>query len=100
VDVDLWSRQAEIAQQYLHKGSPLFVEGRLKYDQWDDKQSGQKRSKLKVVGERIQLLGGPRGENAGAGEGAARPAARPARPSAPPPAEEPPPAEGEDNIPF
>src|SRR2546422_10909052 len=51
VDVDLWSRNAEIAGQYLHKGSPLFVEGRLQLDTWDDKQTGQKRSKIKVVAE-------------------------------------------------
>jgi single-strand DNA-binding protein len=64
VDVTLWGRQAEIAQQYLHKGRPLFVEGRLQMDTWEDKQTGQKRSKLKIVAENIQLLG-PR-ENGGA----------------------------------
>jgi single-strand DNA-binding protein len=57
VDVTLWGRTAEIAQQYLHKGSPVFIEGRLQLDTWDDKQSGQKRSKLRVVGENLQLLG-------------------------------------------
>ncbi len=98
VDVDLWSRQAEIAQQYLRKGSPLFVEGRLKLDQWDDKQSGQKRSKLKVIGERIQLLGAPKASAEFSDEPPAKPQ-RPARPTAAPP-EEPPPMEGEDNIPF
>ncbi len=99
VDVDLWSRQAEIAQQYLRKGSPLFVEGRLKLDQWDDKQSGQKRSKLKVIGERIQLLGAPKASGEFSDEPPAKPQ-RPARPAAAPPPEEPPPMEGEDNIPF
>lgn len=54
VDVTLWGRTAEIAAQYLSKGSPVFVEGRLKYDTWE--KDGQKRSKLRVVGERIQLL--------------------------------------------
>ncbi len=106
VDVDLWSRQAEIAQQYLHKGSPLFVEGRLQLDTWDDKQSGQKKSKLKVVAERIQLLGGPKGSSAEFSD--EPPAARPPRPAskpAPKPtsAEEeatPPAGEGDDNIPF
>lgn len=58
VDVTLWARLAEIAQQYLKKGVPVFVEGRLHLDTWDDKQTGQKRSKLKVVGENIQLLTG------------------------------------------
>ena len=52
VDVTLWGRQAEVASEYLNKGSPVFIEGRLKLDQWEDKQSGQKRSKLRVVGER------------------------------------------------
>jgi single-strand DNA-binding protein len=57
VDVTLWARVAEIAQQYLKKGSPLFVEGRLQLETWQDKQTNQARSKLKVVGENIQLLG-------------------------------------------
>jgi single-strand DNA-binding protein len=56
VDVELWGRLAEIAVQYVKKGRPLFIEGRLKLDSWEDK-SGQKRQKLKVVGEGIQLLG-------------------------------------------
>src|SRR3954449_2428352 len=58
VDVTLWGRTAEIAGEYLKKGRPVFIEGRLQLDTWDDKQSGQKRSKLKVVGEGLQLLGG------------------------------------------
>jgi single-strand DNA-binding protein len=57
VDVTLWGRTAEIAGEYLSKGSPALFEGRLKMDSWDDKQTGQKRSKLKVVGDRMQLLG-------------------------------------------
>lgn len=57
VDVTLWGRVAEIVAEYCKKGRPLFVEGRLELDQWDDKTTGQKRSKLKVVGENIQLLG-------------------------------------------
>jgi single-strand DNA-binding protein len=57
VDITLWSRTAEVAAEYCHKGDPLFVSGRLHLDTWDDKQTGQKRSKLKVVGEQIQLLG-------------------------------------------
>src|SRR6266705_2999896 len=47
VDVDVWGKQAETIGQYMTKGRPLFVEGRLKLDEWDDKESGQKRSKLK-----------------------------------------------------
>ena len=57
VDVTLWGRTAEIAQQYLRKGSPTFIEGRLQLDSWEDRQTGQKRSKLKVIGEHMQLLG-------------------------------------------
>src|SRR6516164_3535213 len=54
VDVTLWTRLAEVAQQYLGKGRSVFVEGRLQLDTWDDKHSGQKRSRLKVVGENLQ----------------------------------------------
>ena len=57
VDVTMWGRQAEIAGEYLKKGRPLFVEGRLQLDTWDDKQTGQKRSKLRVVCENFQMLG-------------------------------------------
>jgi single-strand DNA-binding protein len=55
VDVTLWGRPAEIAQQYLRKGSPVFLEGRLHLDTWE--QNGQKRSRLRVIGENLQLLG-------------------------------------------
>ena len=58
VDVTLWARTAEVASEYLHKGDPILIEGRLKYDQWET--DGQKRSRLGVVGERMQLLGGKR----------------------------------------
>ena len=56
VDVTLWGRQAEVAQQYLSKGRQVFIEGRLQLDTWDDKQTGQKRSRLRVVGENMQML--------------------------------------------
>lgn len=58
VDVELWGRQAEIAGEYLKKGRPVFIEGRLKVESWEDKESGAKRSKMKVVCENLQLLGG------------------------------------------
>jgi single-strand DNA-binding protein len=58
VDVTLWGRDAEVAGEYLSKGKPVLIEGRLTLDTWDDKATGQKRSKLKVTGERVQLLGG------------------------------------------
>jgi single-strand DNA-binding protein len=58
VDVTLWGRTAEVASEYLKKGRPVFVEGRLQMDTWDDKQTGQKRTRLRVVAENMQLLGG------------------------------------------
>lgn len=57
VDVTLWGRTAEVAGEYLSKGRPVLIEGRLQLDSWNDKETGQKRSKLKVVGESLQLLG-------------------------------------------
>jgi single-strand DNA-binding protein len=75
VDVTLWGRQAELAQQYLSKGRPVYIEGRLQMDTWEDKASGQKRSKLKVVGENMQFLGssGGGGRPAGGQPQAAQP---------------------------
>lgn len=70
VDVTLWGRTAEIAGEYVTKGSPLLIDGRLKLDTWE--KDGKKNSKLRVVCDRMQLLGG-RGE--GAGKGKPRPAA-------------------------
>lgn len=67
IDVTLWGRQAEIANEYLKKGRPVYIEGRLQMDSWEDKQSGQKRSKLRVVGENLQLLGSREGGGSGAG---------------------------------
>ena len=69
VDVVLWARLAEIAGEYLKKGRPVFIEGRLQLDTWDDKQSGQKRSKLRVVGETMQLLGSRPASGGDADEG-------------------------------
>lgn len=60
VDVVVWSRLAEIAGQFLHKGSPVFIEGRLQMDTWEDKATGQKRSKIRVVADNLQFLGGRR----------------------------------------
>src|SRR5690348_15636609 len=80
VDVVLWARLAEIAGEYLKKGRPVFIEGRLQMDSWDDKQTGQKRTRLRVVGETMQLLGGRPGGAAGSGEVAGETR----QPSAPP----------------
>src|ERR1041384_1388932 len=84
VDVTLWGRTAEIAGEYLKKGRPVFIEGRLQLDTWDDKQSGQKRSKLKVVGEGLQLLGGRPGGGGGGGGGGDEEGGSRSRPAPPP----------------
>ncbi len=71
VDIDAFGRQAEVIAKYLSKGRAVFVEGRLKLDQWDDKTSGEKRSKLGVVLENFQFVGGrdEGGDNYGGGGG-------------------------------
>ena len=104
VDVTLWGRTAEIAGEYLKKGRPVLIEGRLQLDSWDDKQSGQKRSKLKVIGEGMQLLGsrqggcgdGDEGGSSGGGGGGERMAPRRTSPPPRPAASEP----DDDEIPF
>jgi single-strand DNA-binding protein len=68
VDVTLWQRQAEIASEYLTKGASVLIEGRLKLDSWET-NDGQKRSKLFVVGERMQMLGAKGGGSGGGGRG-------------------------------
>ena len=100
VDVTFWGRTAEVAGEYLKKGRPVFVEGRLQLDSWDDKTSGQKRSKLKVIGENMQMLGSPRGGGAGGGGDEERSSApRSSSKSAPPPKAAPS-APDDDEIPF
>ena len=69
VDVTLWGRQAEVAGEYLAKGRPVLIEGRLQLDTWDDRESGQKRSKLRVVGENMTMLGSRDGGGGGGGSG-------------------------------
>ena len=101
VDIDVWGKQAETLAQYVSKGSPLFVEGRLRLDTWDDKETGQKKSKMKVICDRFQFIGAPKGGAEFSDQPPASKPARPAaRPAAAPPTEEVPPAEGDDNIPF
>jgi single-strand DNA-binding protein len=80
VDVTLWGRQAEVAGEYLSKGRSVLIEGRLQLDQWEDKQSGQKRSKLRVVCENMQMLGG-KGEGGSGGGGGSRGGAQRSAPS-------------------
>ena len=98
VDVDAWGRQAEVIAQYMKKGRPLLVEGRLKLDQWEDKNTHQKQSKLRVVLESFSFL-----DSRGGGDGApaGRPAASAAAPGAAaeaPESEAAPPVE--DDVPF
>lgn len=103
VDVDAFSKQAETIAQYMKKGSPILIEGRLRLDTWDDKQTGQKRSKLGVVVEGFQFLGGGNRAEGGtdtartrapaAATAAAAPAVPPEVPADVPPAEE-------DDVPF
>jgi single-strand DNA-binding protein len=83
VDVTLWGRTAEIASEYLKKGRPVFIEGRLQMDTWDDKQTGQKRSRLRVVAENMQLLGSrPQGGGAADATAETRQASAPPKSSA------------------
>jgi single-strand DNA-binding protein len=101
VDVDVFGRTAENVGQYMRKGRPILVEGRLRLDQWDDKQTGQKKSKLGVVAETVQFLGSPPGGEGGGGA----PAARPTRPAAAPTAPPAEPVDGDgppesDDVPF
>jgi|ERR1035441_7744181 single-strand DNA-binding protein len=99
VDVDAFGRQAEVIGQYMKKGRPLLVEGRLKLDQWEDKNTHQKQSKLKVVLESFSFIDSNRGDSpAPAG---ARPAAAPAAAAeAPPPAEAAAAEPEQDDVPF
>jgi single-strand DNA-binding protein len=107
IDIEMFGRKAEVVGEYFKKGKPIYVEGRLKLDSWDDKTSGQKKSKLKVIGETFEFLGSREGGGGGGGEnsgGEGRPQrSAPARPTAPPPKR--PPADPdldapEDDIPF
>lgn len=112
VDVQVWGKQAENVARYCAKGSCVFIEGRLALDQWSDRNTGEKKSKMKVVAERVQFIGGRTGgnnENGNGGGNAARgreqhrytrqdaqPPAEPA-PPAPPPEQ---PYNPDDDVPF
>ena len=104
VDVDVFGRTAENVGQYMRKGRPIMIEGRLRLDQWDDKQTGQKRSKLGVVAETVQFLGSA-GDGAGSGGGAGGVSSAPkaAKPAASAPPSEPLEGDGppeSDDVPF
>src|SRR3981189_1945234 len=102
-DVTLWARQAEVAQEYLKKGREVCIEGRLQLDTWDDKQTGQKRSRLRVVAENLQLLGSRQDSEGSSAPSSSGPPRRSPTTSAPPPRQEPrdPDLDAEpDDIPF
>lgn len=86
IDIEAWGRQGETISKYCTKGRALFVEGRLRFDQWEDKNTGQKRSRLSVVLENFQFLGG-RGdgpEDGSSGSGGSSDHESPERHSPPP----------------
>ena len=87
VDVTLWGRNAEVAGEYLGKGSPVLIEGRLKLDQWEN-DDGERRQKLKVVCDRMQMVGSKGDSGGGGGSASAKPAAPSSSPT------------GDDDVPF
>lgn len=96
-DVTLWGRTAEVAAEYLSKGSSVLIEGRLKLDRWE--QDGQKKSKIQIVGEKMQMLGG----RSGSGGGSGQPAGMHQAANKPEPVHQSAPAQGappEDEVPF
>ena len=111
IDIEMFGRKAEVVGEYFKKGKPIYVEGRLKLDSWDDKTSGLKKTKLKVVGETFEFLGSREGGAGGGGGGGgehgegraeSRPASSFKKPASPPPR---PPADPDldaepDDIPF
>lgn len=92
VDITLWGRNAEVASEYLSKGSPVLIEGRLKLDQWET-DDGEKRQKLKVVCDRMQMIGSKRDDNGDSGGGN-----RPTKTKSQD--EEAPPSNDDDAVPF
>ena len=111
VDITFWGRQAEVIGEYMKKGRPLYVEGRLQLDQWEDKSTGQQRSRLKVIGDNFQFLGsrddgGQRGGGNGGQQGGGDYRQQPQQ--APPQQQAPaqqnydpiPPSDDDDDIPF
>ena len=93
-DITLWGRTAEVAAEYLSKGSSVLIEGRLKQDRWE--QDGQKRTRVKITGEKMQMLSG-RGGGGGGGGSSSRPHSAPATATAPTAPQSAPP---DDEVPF
>ena len=113
VTVEVWGRQAETCKQYLSKGRPVFIEGSLKFDQWETPE-GQKKSQLRVRGDRVQFLGGggqgggsgggggSRSSYSGGGGAPGEQAQKPSRPASPASSggDDRPPMPEDDDIPF
>ena len=104
LDISFWGKQAEVVAKWMKKGRPLYVEGRLQMDTWDDKTTGQKRSKIKIVAEDFQFLGGDRGGEEG-GHDDEQPAPAPRQSSTPPARTQPAPTPeapslDDDDVPF
>ncbi len=107
VDVSVWGKQAELIQQYVVKGNPIYIEGRLQLDTWDDKATGQKRSKMRVICENFQFLPTGKPNTAGGGgnysERPQQSSSQPAQRSGSPQGASPAPMDDyqeEDEIPF
>lgn len=107
VDIDVWDRQAETVSQFVKKGSLIYVEGKLKLDTWDDKTTGEKKTKMKIRAERIQFLdrkdaSAATAAPAGDKPKAATPPTRPGRTAPPARSSHVPPTTGEsdEDIPF
>jgi single-strand DNA-binding protein len=107
VDVDVFGKSAETVGQYMKKGSAILIEGRLKLDQWEDKQTQQKRSRLGVVAESFTFLGSGPSREGGGGDFNSGGGAPPARPRSPQPSGPPSSSPGpdsqppeEDDVPF
>ncbi len=101
VDIEAWGKSGENISKYCTKGRPLFVEGRLRLDQWEDKNTKEKRSRMKVVLENFQFLGSGRGDagaGAAGGEGGESRYSAPAPRSAPKPAAPAAPAAAQENL--
>lgn len=101
VDVDAFGKQAEVIGKFFSKGKPILIEGRLKLDQWEDKTTGEKKSRLGVVLEGFSFAGGARSDSGESGSVPADEAPAPRRAASPAQRREsPPPADIGDDVPF
>jgi single-strand DNA-binding protein len=100
-DIVLWGKRTEVLDQYLTKGKQIGVDGELRQERWQDRNSGQSRSRVEIVASNIQLLGGGNGESRGSAGTSGGNSSNSGRPSCPPRDEPPPSDDGfMDDIPF